>query len=128
VNKTNYTKSQKFFYILLGTISLGLGIIGLILPVLPTTPFILFSSWCYYRGSERFHDWLINHPYLGKIVEEYSDKEGITRDSKAKAIGLTWIAVSLTAIFILESIFMRALIILLAIIGTIIILRLKTRE
>ena len=119
---------MKFFYILIGTISLGLGIIGLILPVLPTTPFILLSSWCYYRGSERFHDWLINHPYLGKIVKEYSDNEGIPRDTKVKAIGLTWIVVSLTAIFVLESMFMRALIILLAIIGTIIILSLKTRK
>lgn len=121
-------KPIKFFYVVIGTISLILGVIGLVLPILPTTPFLLLSAWCYYRGSPRFHDWLINHPYLGPIVQEYSDGKGMRKESKLKAIALTWMAVLLTAVFILTSLQVRALIIGIACIGTFVILRLKTRN
>ena len=116
------------FYIVIGTISLVFGFIGIILPVLPTTPFILFSAYCYYRGSERLHNWLTNHPYLGPIIEEYGEGEGMTKESKMKAIGMTWLAVIITAAFFLDSLSMRALIIIVAVIGTIILLRVKTRK
>jgi len=122
------SKSKRFLYILLGTLSLILGIIGLALPVIPTTPLLLCAAWCYYRGSPRFHDWLVNHPYLGSIIEEYSDGEGIRKESKVKAIVLTWLAVLLTAIFIVESLTMRILVIGLACVGTFVLLRLKTRS
>ena len=122
------SKPKKFFYIILGTIALLLGIIGLALPVIPTTPLILLAAWCYYRSSPRFHDWLINHPYLGSIIEEYSDEKGIKKESKIKAIILTWSAVLVTAIFIVESLILRILVIGLACIGTYFILRLKTRN
>ena len=121
-------KDRNVFYIVIGTLSLVFGLIGVILPVLPTTPFILFSAWCYYRGSERLHNWLINHPYLGPIIEEYGEGEGMTKESKMKAIGMTWLAVILTAVFFLDSFSMRVLIIIVAMIGTIILLRMKTRK
>jgi uncharacterized membrane protein YbaN (DUF454 family) len=121
------SKPKKLIYILIGTISLVIGIIGIIVPVLPTTPFILLSAGCYYRGSSRFHDWLLNHNYFGPIILEYSDGKGIRRNNKIKAIILTWIMVLVTALFILDSLSMRLFIVSLAIIGTIVILRLKTR-
>ena len=121
-------KDKNVFYIVIGTLSLVFGLIGVILPVLPTTPFILFSAWCYYRGSQRLHNWLINHPYLGPIIEEYGEGEGMTKESKMKAIGMTWLAVILTAVFFLDSFSMRVLIIIVAMIGTIILLRIKTRK
>jgi uncharacterized membrane protein YbaN (DUF454 family) len=122
------SKSKRLVYVVVGTVSLALGLLGVVLPVIPTTPFILFSAWCYYRGSKRFHDWLVNHRYLGKIVAEYSGDEGMRKESKIKAIAFTWAAVLLTAAFILESSAMRALIILIGCIGTFVILRLRTRE
>ena len=128
MKNTNNSNTKKSFYTLIGTVSLLLGIIGILLPVLPTTPFILFSAWCYFRGSSRFHDWLINHPYLGPIVEEYGDGEGMTKESKIKAIFFTWTAVILTAVFILNSLFMRVIIVLIAVIGTIVLIRIKTRK
>jgi hypothetical protein len=127
-NNNSNSNTKKIFYTLIGTISLLLGIIGIILPVLPTTPFILFSAWCYFRGSRRFHDWLINHPYLGPIVAEYGEGEGMTKESKIKAIIFTWTAVILTAVFILDSLFMQIIIVLIAIIGTIVLVRIKTKK
>jgi uncharacterized membrane protein YbaN (DUF454 family) len=120
--------AKKFGYIVLGTVSLALGIIGIIIPVLPTTPFILLTAWCYLRGSEKFHTRLLNHPRLGPIVEEYSDDRGMRKESKQKAILMTWVAVLLTATFILDTFQLRALVIGLAGIGTIVMLRLKTRD
>jgi uncharacterized protein len=120
--------AKKLAYLTLGTVSLALGIIGILLPVLPTTPFILLAAWCYYRGSPRFHTWLVNHPKLGPIVEEYGDGKGMRKESKQKAIIMTWVAVLLTAVFILDTLQLRALVIGLAGIGTLVILRLKTRD
>jgi uncharacterized membrane protein YbaN (DUF454 family) len=119
---------RKLILTVIGSLSLALGIIGVILPVLPTTPFILFSAWCFYRGSDRFHNWIINHAYFGPIIKEYGDSEGMTIESKVKAIGMTWTAVLLTAIFVLDSFLMRTLIIIIAGIGTIFLLKIKTRK
>ena len=119
--------TKKLAYLALGTVSLALGIIGIILPILPTTPFILLTAYCYYRGSPRFHTWLVSHPKLGPIVEEYSDGHGMTKRSKQKAILMTWAAVLVTSVFILDTFQLRALVIGLAVIGTLVILRLKTR-
>ncbi len=122
------SEAKKLAYLILGTVSLALGVIGIVLPVLPTTPFILLTAWCYLRGSPRFHKWLIEHPRLGPIVEEYNDERGMRKESKIKAILITWTAVLLTAIFLLDTFQLRALVIGLACIGTIVMLRLKTRE
>jgi len=127
LNKIEISKPKKVLLLFLGTLSLVLGVIGMFLPVLPTTPFILLSAWCYYRSSPRFHDWLVNHPRLGPIVEEYANDEGMNRDSKIKALAMTWIAVIFTMVVFLDSIQMRLLVMGLAIIGTIVILRIKTR-
>jgi len=71
------------------------------LSVLPTTPFILLSVWCFYRSSPKFHDWLINNPRLGPVVEEYANEEGMSKESKIKALAMTWVAVLFTAVFFL---------------------------
>ena len=122
------SEAKKLAYLVLGTVSLALGVVGIILPVLPTTPFILLTAWCYFRGSPKLHKWLIEHPRLGPLVEEYSDDRGMRKESKVKAIIMTWVAVLLTAVFILDTIQLRALVIGLAGIGTIFMLRLKTRD
>ncbi|MFW6109229.1 MAG: YbaN family protein [archaeon] len=128
MSKNEVSKPRKLLYLVVGFVSLVLGLIGIPLPILPTTPFILLSAWCFYRSSPKFHEWLINHPRLGPIVDEYADKEGMSRNSKIKALAMTWIAVIVTTVFALDSLHPRLLVITLAIIGTFFILRIKTRE
>lgn len=62
---------KKAFYLLVGGISLGLGILGLFLPILPTTPFLLLASACFLKGSQKAHDWLHGHRVFGRYLRNY---------------------------------------------------------
>lgn len=74
--------------ILLGIawISLILGGIGIFLPLLPTTPFILLSAFCFQKSSERFHQWILSSPVFGKYIRDYQEQKGITLKNKIVAI------------------------------------------
>ena len=71
-----------------GTLALGLGILGIFLPLLPTTPFVLLAAACYARGSERFHQWLLANPTFGPIVREWEDHRSLPYRTKITAIAL----------------------------------------
>lgn len=75
-------KVKKYFYITLGFIALGLGIIGVILPILPTTPFLLLTSFCFAKGSERFHIWFINTKIYKKHLESFVRERAMTLKQK----------------------------------------------
>lgn len=73
---------KKFLYITVGLISLILGSIGVILPVLPTTPFLLLSSYCFAKGSERFNNWFINTKLYKNNLESFVEKREMTLKQK----------------------------------------------
>lgn len=81
----------------IGIISLILGIIGIFLPVLPTTPFILLSSICFSKSSERLHNYIINNRIFGKYIRDYQEKKGITL--KNKIITILFLITGLTISF-----------------------------
>ena len=62
---------MKTLYIVIGTISLALGILGIFLPLLPTTPFLLLTAALYFKGSFRLYNWLLNHRYFGPYIMLY---------------------------------------------------------
>ena len=68
-----------------GGMALGLGAVGIILPLLPTVPFLLLAAFCFSRSSERLHDWLINHDILGHPIRDWRDRGAINRKSKILA-------------------------------------------
>lgn len=84
----------------LGWIAIVLGVIGIFLPILPTTPFILLAAWCFARSSERFHRWLWNHPRLGLIVQAWENGEGIPRKVRNRVIILLWISMLSSSLII----------------------------
>ena len=116
----------RIFYIVSGIISLIIGLIGIFLPILPTTPFLLLSAACFYRGSEKLHDWLLNSSIFGPSIKSYEEKGGLTKTTKVKAILITWITVILTTYYLLDSPVNYVGLIVLALIGSTVIWRIKT--
>ena len=90
----------RWLLIALGTICVGFGVIGIFLPVLPTTPFLLAAAWCYARSSERYYKWLISNKWFGKYIKDYREGKGIPLKAKISAITILWITISLSIIFI----------------------------
>jgi uncharacterized membrane protein YbaN (DUF454 family) len=79
-------------WFLLGLVALGLGMAGLVLPLLPTTPFLLLAAWGFSRSSPRFHSWLIGHPRLGPPILDWQTHRAISRRAK----GIAMIAIAAT--------------------------------
>ena len=98
----------------LGHFSVGLGVIGIFLPLLPTTPFLLLAAWCYSKSSERFHTWLLNNKWFGEYIRNYLSGRGIPLKTKLYALSLLWGTILLSAFFFLESMVVRAILFVIA--------------
>lgn len=72
----------RWVFLLLGFVFFALGIIGVLLPVMPTAPFILLAAACWARGSKRFYHWLINHKHFGKYVRDWEERRAVPRYAK----------------------------------------------
>ena len=68
-----------------GFVCFGLGAVGAVLPLLPTVPFMLLAAYCFARGSERFHEWLITHPQFGSAILDWQERGTISRRAKVMA-------------------------------------------
>lgn len=100
-------KLYKYLLLILGTISLVLGFIGIILPLLPTTPFLLLSTACYCRGSNKMYNYLITHKIFGKYINDYRNKGGIALYVKIYALIALWISISYCILFLNKSMVMN---------------------
>ncbi len=112
--------------ITLGTLALGIGIVGIYLPALPTTPFLLMAAACYMRSSERLFNWIVKHPRIGPQIQVYLARKAIPLKVKAFSLVVAWSMLLGLALFVVESTVMKALLIALAVIKTIIMVRVKT--
>ncbi|NNG22960.1 YbaN family protein [Telluria aromaticivorans] len=81
---------MKLFYNAMGALCVVLGIIGIFLPLLPTTPFLLLASWCFARGSDRLHRWLLSHRVFGNYLRNFEAGRGIPLRAKIVATVLLW--------------------------------------
>ena len=121
--------SNRFFRYLLisaGTIFLGLGIVGIFLPVLPTTPFLLLSAACYARSSKRFYDWLMNNKWFGTYIKNYREGRGVPLKFKIFTLSLLLLTIIFSVFFVLNNFWIKIILILIAIGVTIHILTIKT--
>ncbi len=100
-------RMKKGFYVVLGTIALALGFIGIFLPVIPTTPLVLLAAACYMRGSERLHGWLLESKWFGETIRTYQAGQGLRKATKVRAIGLMWIVITISAVFYVDSLPVR---------------------
>ncbi|MCJ7814274.1 MAG: YbaN family protein [Candidatus Atribacteria bacterium] len=117
---------SRWVLIIIGSFFTGLGILGIFLPLLPTTPFLLLAAACYIRSSERFYNWLINNKWLGNYIKNYLEGKGVSLKAKVFSISLLWITIGYSAVFIVNTFPIRIILILIAIGVTIHILSIRT--
>ncbi len=110
----------------LGWLSLGLGAVGLVVPVLPTAPFVLLAAACFMRSSERIHAWLIGHPLFGHHVEDYLAGRGLRARTKAVALTTLWASVTLSVVLFIPLLVADLAVAAIALAVSIYILRLPT--
>lgn len=92
-----------------GSLSLLLGVLGLFLPLLPTTPFLLLAAALYYRGSSSFYDRLMAHRTLGAYIVNFREKKAIPRRGKVACMVLLWLSMSYCIFFVVPYLWLKLL-------------------
>lgn len=88
---------KRCLYVMSGFISIGLALLGILLPLLPTTPFLLLAAFCFARSSRRWHDWLLQQPLLGPYIFAFREKKGLTLEQKWRIAGAITVTLLLSA-------------------------------
>lgn len=112
----------------IGLLSTALGVAGIFIPILPTVPLLLLAAACFARSSERFHGWLLGHPYLGPMIRNYMDGQGVPLRAKIIAISTIWVSISISALFLIPLFWVKVFLIAIGLCVTIYLLRLPMRE
>ena len=111
---------MRVFYIILGCLSVVLGTMGIFVPGLPTTPFVLLASWCFYRSSPRLQAWLLQS-FFGKYIREYRDKGGLTMRKRISIILLMATMVAISTIFFIKTLPIRIIVWSAGLIGCVVV-------
>lgn len=95
-------KLVRALFFIAGTVSLAIGTIGIVLPIVPTTPLLLLALACYCRSSKRMTKWVLTNKYFGSYIRRYKEGKGIPIKTKIIAIATLWITISYSAFFIVN--------------------------
>lgn len=118
----------RFWYLAAGHLSVVLAVLGVFLPLLPTTPFLLLAAACYARGSVRFYNWLLNNPSFGPIVRNWREDRSVALKHKIMAIGLITLSIGSSVVFFVPNTYGKVLLSLLGFGWIVVMLRLPTRR
>ena len=105
---------MKTLCIVLGSISLALGIIGIFVPLLPTTPFLLLTAALYFKGSPRLYNWLLNHRHFGPIVRNFRENKAIPLRAKIISLTLMWGTMGYCILFLIPICWVKVVMTLIA--------------
>lgn len=117
---------MKYILAFLGSVALVLGIVGIFLPVLPTTPFLLLAAALYLRSSQRLYEWLMSHKHLGPYIKNFRENKAIPLRVKIVSVTLVWVTLLYCAIFVAKEWWMSLIFITIATCVTLHILHYKT--
>ena len=112
--------------IIAGFICVGLGILGMFLPVLPTTPFLLLAAAAFAKSSDRAYHWLMTNKWFGSYISNYREGKGIPLHVKITSITFLWLTILTSAIFFIDNLYIKILLIVIAIGVTTHIVSVKT--
>ena len=116
----------RYFLIFFGTLFLILGIIGIVLPLIPTTPFLLLAAACFARSSKKAYIWLLNNKWFGSYIKNYHEGKGIPLKVKIMAISFLWITILASIILIIDIFWVEILLLIIASLVSIHIVLIKT--
>lgn len=120
-------KFKKYIFISLGFFFVGLGILGIFIPLLPTTVFLLIAAYFFAKSSEKYYHWLLTNKYFGKFIRDYREGKGIPLKTKTITLTILWATILYSVFFVTEVFWVRILLILIAIGVSWHLLSLKTR-
>ena len=116
----------KWFLMSLGVLATVVGLIGVVVPILPTTPFLLLAAACFVRSSDTMYGWLTANRMFGGFIRDYREQRGVSARTKFVALALLWGVIGYTVLMVATTIWLRILLAAIAIAVTIHLLRLKT--
>ena len=119
-------KLVRSLFFVAGTITLALGAVGAVFPILPTTPFLLISLACYVRSSERMSHWLLNNKYFGTYLKNYKEGKGIPLKTKLFAITVLWTTIGVSALFLVPILVVQIILLVVATAVTVHLIKIPT--
>jgi len=122
------TGFYRYIYLISGILLVAIGVIGIFLPILPTTIFLILASICFLKSSPKANEWLRNHKLLGGYIDNYQNKTGLTRNAKIANIITLWTSISLSAFLLTEELYVRLILLAIAIGVTIHLIMIKTKK
>ncbi len=111
-----------------GTFFLGIGVIGIVVRLLPTTPFLLLSAACYSKSSKRYHRWLMNNRLFGEYITNYIEGRGISLKMKSLTLLALWASILFSAFYVVDMLIVRFLLLAIAVGVSVHILTLPTYD
>ena len=103
---------NKYLFLIIGLICMALGFLGVFLPILPTTPFMILAAFCFSKSSERLHNWLLERPHIGKLILDWQNDGVIRKKAKVASTLVIVPLFSYTLIFVQVFVFIKVLLVL----------------
>lgn len=116
----------RLLLISVGLLACGAGILGIFLPLLPTTPFLLLATWCFCQSSPRLHQWLLTHPWFGHYLKQYQEQRAIPRHAKVLALLMLWSSMGYLITYVIQLWWLRLLLLTIASAVSLYLLSLQT--
>ena len=109
-----------------GTLCVALGIVGMFLPVFPTTPFLLLAAVCYARSSERCYHWLISNRWFGAYIRNYREGRGMALKQKVLTLSLLWLMIGYATWFVVSKLWLKLVLLAISLTVTVHLLKIRT--
>ncbi len=100
-SKRNKHKLVRGLWLVAGLICLSFGVLGIVLPILPTTPFLLATAACFCKSSDRMYSWLLNNRWFGSYIRNYKESKGLGLKTKITTLSVLWITIGTSMVFFL---------------------------
>jgi uncharacterized protein len=126
LENTKRHKVTRALLIAAGSLCVALGAVGIFVPILPTTPFLLLAAACYCRSSDRLYQWLMGNKWFGTYIKNYREGKGLSIKTKIVALAVLWVSISYSALFWIDILILQIVLVAVAIGVSTHIIRLPT--